>query len=29
MFGAEITRVDLTHPLDDATFAEIEDAFET
>lgn len=28
VFGAEITGVDLTH-LDDATFAEIKDAFET
>lgn len=29
LFGAEITRVDLTRPLDDATFTEIENAFET
>ena len=29
VFGAEITGVDLTHPLDDATFAAVEDAFET
>ena len=29
VFGAEITDVDLTRPLDDATFAEIENAFET
>ena len=29
VFGAEITHVDLTRPLDDATFAEVEKAFET
>lgn len=29
VFGAEITNVDLTRPLDDATFAEVENAFET
>ncbi len=29
VFGAEITNVDLTQPLDDATFAEVENAFET
>ena len=29
VFGAEITGADLTRPLDDATFAQIEDAFET
>ena len=29
VFGAEITRVDLTRPLDGATFAEVENAFET
>ena len=29
VFGAEITHVDLTRPLDDATFAEVENAFET
>ena len=29
VFGAEITDVDLTRPLDDATFAEVENAFET
>ena len=29
VFGAEITQVDLTQPLDDATFAAVEDAFET
>lgn len=29
VFGAEITDVDLSRPLDDATFAAIEDAFET
>ncbi len=29
VFGAEITCVDLTRPLDDATFAVVEDAFET
>jgi len=29
VFGAEITGVDLRQPLDDATFAAIEDAFET
>jgi alpha-ketoglutarate-dependent 2,4-dichlorophenoxyacetate dioxygenase len=29
VFGAEITGVDLTAPLDDATFAAVEDAFET
>ncbi len=28
-FGAEITHVDLTRPLDAATFAEVENAFET
>ena len=29
VFGAEITNVDLTRPLDDANFAKIENAFET
>ncbi|HEV2007701.1 MAG TPA: TauD/TfdA family dioxygenase, partial [Burkholderiales bacterium] len=29
VFGAEITGADLTRPLDDSTFAEIEEAFET
>jgi len=29
VFGAEITNIDLTRPLDDATFAEVEKAFET
>src|SRR5688572_32396497 len=29
VFGAEITQVDLTQPLDDATFAAVENAFET
>ena len=29
VFGAAITGVDLSDPLDDTTFAEIEDAFET
>ena len=29
IFAAEITNVDLTRPLDDATFAEVENAFET
>ena len=29
VFAAEITHVDLTRPLDDATFAEVENAFET
>ena len=29
VFGAEITHVDLTRALDDATFAEVENAFET
>lgn len=29
VFAAEITHIDLTHPLDDATFAEVENAFET
>ena len=29
VFGAEITNVDLTQPLDDATFAAVADAFET
>ena len=28
-FGAEIAGVDLTRPMDDATFAEVENAFET
>ena len=28
VFAAEITHIDLTHPLDDATFAEVENAFE-
>jgi len=29
VFGAEITNVDLTRPMDNATFAEVENAFET
>ena len=29
VFGAEITGVDLTNPVDNSSFAEIEDAFET
>ncbi len=29
VFGAQITNVDLTRPLDDSTFADIENAFET
>ena len=28
LFGAEVARVDLARPLDDATFAAIRDAFE-
>jgi hypothetical protein len=29
VFGAEISSIDLTRPLDDATFAAVENAFET
>ena len=28
LFGVEVAGIDLTRPLDDATFAEIRDAFE-